>query len=282
MRNLTSPLRRLISRPRRTLVLTGGGARGAAQVGMLRALAESGMSFDAVVGCSVGALAATRYAANPTVSGVEKLADIWTGLKGRDIFPVTPYGVLRGVAGRSHLVNPKSLRQLLEREAPVGDISETLVPLGVVTTRLDTGEAVLWTKGPAVEVLTASCALPGILPPVALPDGAEHIDGGISSAAPVLVASEMSPCDEIWLLDVLGTTDSEYQHSSLRDIYLAAFSHAVQSQVGNELKALRGPVLRHIKLGRNWSVIDATDFRRTGELISAGYDAANAFLQQQR
>jgi NTE family protein len=282
MSNLIGTTRRLLGHPRRTLVLTGGGSRGAGQIGMLHALVENGVRFDAVVGCSVGALAASRYAADPTLGGVESLEQVWRDLRSRDVFPVTPYGVLRGVTGRSHLVSPKALRQLVQREAPVRDLGETAVPLGVVTTRLDNGKPVLWTNGPAVDILNATCALPGILPPVRLPDGAEHIDGGISSAAPVLLAQQLQPCDEIWLLDVLSTPDEHQHHASLRDVYLAAFSHAVQSQVTNELRALKGPALRHIKLAPQWSVIDSTDFTYTSELIEAGYEASKSLLSRRR
>jgi NTE family protein len=282
MSNLLRPARRILGRPRRILVLTGGGARGAGQVGMLRALTEHGLHFDAVVGCSVGALAAVRYAAEPTTRGVDDLERIWTGLRSRDIFPVTPYGVLRGVTGRSHLVSPRALRQLVERETPIRDLKESTLPLGVVTTRLDTGEPVLWTEGPAVDILTASCALPGILPPVRLPDGVAHIDGGISSAAPIHLAASLRKCDELWLLDVLSSPDEEYHHRSLRDVYLTSFSHAVQSQVANELRAFRGPALRHVKLAQKWSIIEATNFDHTRDLMEAGYLAAHAVMNHRR
>ena len=191
---------------------------------------------------------------------------------------MSTYGVLRGVSGRSHLANPKPLRQLLERETPVGDLTEVRLPLGVVTTRLDTGGAVLWREGRALEILTASCAVPGIVPPVHLGDGALHVDGGISSAAPVLLAQQYFPSDEIWLLDVLGTEDPTKHHRTLRDIYQASFAHAMQAQVNNEIRALRGPSLVHVKLDQTWTAIDSTDFSHTGDLIEAGHAAALRLL----
>jgi hypothetical protein len=84
------------------------------------------------------------------------------------------------------------------------------------------------------------------------------------------------------LLDVLSTPDEHQHHGSLRDVYLAAFSHAVQSQVANELRALKGPILRHVKLAPQWSVIDSTDFSHTSELIEAGYEASKSLLSRRR
>ncbi len=278
MRSLQGVARRVLGRPRRTLVLTGGGARGAGQIGMLRRLLEEGIEFDAVVGCSVGALNAVRYANEPTISALSELEKVWEGMRSRDVFPVTPYGVLRGVTGRPHLVNPKGLRNLLERESLVPDLGLTKVPLGVVTTRLDTGKAVLWTSGPTVDLLSASCAIPGVLPPVLLNDGVAHVDGGVSSAAPVLLATQHFPTDEVWLLDVMSTPDGDHQHRTLRDVYQASFSHAVKAQVSNELRALRGPRLRHIKLPAEWSTVDSTDFSKTTQLVRAGYVTAGEYL----
>jgi NTE family protein len=278
MKSVFGMARRILGRPRRTLVLTGGGARGAGQVGMLRLLLEEGLEFDAVVGCSVGALNAVRYANQPTIEALADLEAVWGRLRSRDLFPLTPYGVFRGVAGRSHLVNPRGLQALLEKESPVQDLGLTQVPLGVVTTRLTTGKAVLWTSGPTVEILSASCALPGILPPVLLTDGVEHIDGGVSSAAPVLLATQNFPTDEVWLLDVMSTPDEGHHHRTLRDVYQASFSHAVKAQVDNELRALRGPHLRHVKLPTQWSTVDSTDFSKTTQLVRAGYLAAGEYL----
>ena len=278
MESVWGMARRILGHPRRTLVLTGGGARGASQIGMLRRLLEEGLEFDAVVGCSVGALNAVRYANDPTVRALDDLEKVWEGLRSRDIFPVTPYGIIRGVTGRPHLVNPRGIRNLLEKESLVSDLELTKVPLGVVTTRLDTGKPALWTRGPTVDVLSASCALPGILPPVLLNDGANHVDGGVSSAAPVLLATQCFPTDEIWLLDVLSTPDGDHQHRTLRDVYQASFSHAINSQVGNELRALRGPRLRHVKLPEQWSTVDSTDFSKTTQLVRAGYLAAGEYL----
>src|SRR5688572_3315018 len=66
--------------PRTIFVLSGGGSRGAGQVGMLRALFEAGITPDVLVGGSVGAINACFVGAHPTAEGVEELAEHWLGM----------------------------------------------------------------------------------------------------------------------------------------------------------------------------------------------------------
>jgi hypothetical protein len=75
--------------PKTALVLAGGGSLGAVQVGMLRALLESGVEPDMVVGSSVGSINGAYFAGDPTLDGIAKLERLWCGLKRRDIFPWT-------------------------------------------------------------------------------------------------------------------------------------------------------------------------------------------------
>src|SRR5262245_60850916 len=67
------------TRARTAFVLAGGGSLGAAQVGMLRALVESGINADLVVGTSVGAINAAYFAGDPTPHGIARLAALWSG-----------------------------------------------------------------------------------------------------------------------------------------------------------------------------------------------------------
>src|SRR5687768_13779678 len=73
--------------PKTAFVLGGGGNLGAIQVGMLQAVMERGIKPDVVVGCSVGAINAAAVAANPTVSGIELLRDIWISIRDDVICP---------------------------------------------------------------------------------------------------------------------------------------------------------------------------------------------------
>jgi NTE family protein len=71
---------------RTAFVFAGGGSFGAIQVGMMRSLAEHGITADMVVGSSVGALNGAYYAGDPTLDGILRLAEIWRGLRRQDVF----------------------------------------------------------------------------------------------------------------------------------------------------------------------------------------------------
>ena len=70
-------------------VFAGGGSLGAVQVGMLRELMDAGVSADLVLGSSVGAMNAAYFAGAAHAAGVNKLEEVWRGLRRHDVFPVT-------------------------------------------------------------------------------------------------------------------------------------------------------------------------------------------------
>src|SRR6476646_7877339 len=125
------------------MVLGGGGSVGAYQVGALLALTEAGIVPDMLFGCSVGALNAAVLAGDPGPQRAADLAEWWLDT-------------------RTHGVIAPSLWRR------VHDIAELAVPLTVTTTCLDCGQAVHHSRGGVGDLLVASCALPGLFPPVRL------------------------------------------------------------------------------------------------------------------
>jgi NTE family protein len=169
-------------------VLAGGGSLGAVEVGMLRALLESGVRPDFVVGASVGAVNAAYFAGNPTLAGVAALDAIWRGLHRDDVFPLSPRYALWGIAGRrDHVVSALPLRALIERNLPYRDLKDARLPCCVVATDLAHGEEVRLVDGSAVDAVLASAAIPGVFPPVAL-GGRLLADGGVLSHTPIAAA----------------------------------------------------------------------------------------------
>src|SRR4051794_32688820 len=81
--------------PREAVVLSGGGALGAAQVGALQALFEAGIVPDVVVGCSVGALNAAFIAVDPTAARAAELEQVWRGMSRAAVFPGGRFTVAR-------------------------------------------------------------------------------------------------------------------------------------------------------------------------------------------
>lgn len=192
----------------RTLfVLGGGGSLGAYQVGGLLALAEAGTLPDALFGCSAGALNAAFLASDPTVERARSLADWWSDSASRRVLAPGRWTQVRGmvsaVASRADaLLDERPLRALVSTHVGAHDLSELAVPLTVTTTCLDCGGAVHSDRGPLADLLVASCSLPGLFPPVRLPDGHLHVDGGVVCGVPVEAAlAAAGPDDVVYVLD---------------------------------------------------------------------------------
>lgn len=182
-------------------VLGGGGLLGANEVGMLQALAEAGVVPDLVVGSSVGAINGAAVAADPSLPAADRLAEMWCELGRRDVFGSSVIGQLRNLARtRTSLHDNVGLRGLIEAQAGAGRIEELAVPFQCVAASIERAQAHWFTDGPIVDAVLASCAVPGLLPPVRLGD--EHfVDGGLVHSIPVGRAVELG-ATEVYVLQV--------------------------------------------------------------------------------
>ena len=167
-------------------VLGGGGVLGAHEVGMLRALAERGVSRTSFWGTSIGAVNGAFFAADPTLGGRRAPGRAVAG---------RPAGRALGRGRRPRLTtlastgtHLESLRELRERlaDAPPGpsDVEDLPLPFQCVAASIERAAEHWFDAGQLADVLLASRAVPGILPPVRIDD--EHfIDGGIVNSIPV-------------------------------------------------------------------------------------------------
>jgi NTE family protein len=170
-------------------VFAGGGSLGAVQVGMLRVLLAAGVQPDFVVGTSVGAINAGYFAGAPNAEGVEKLAGIWSGLRRSDVFPFTFASAVGLLRHPDYIVDPSRLRRLIENNLAYARLENSAIPVHVTATDVQ-GMAVLLSKGPAIEAILASTAIPGIFPPVDI-DGQALMDGAIANNTPILAAANL-------------------------------------------------------------------------------------------
>ena len=178
-------------RPNTAFVFDGGGSLGAVEVGMLKALTSYGVQADLVVGSSVGAINAAFFAGEPTGDGVQRLEQIWLGVRRRNVFPIGPLGSFLGFFGwRDHLLDPTPLRRLIERNIQYRQLEEARIPCHLVATDLIGGGDVRFSSGPAVEILLASTAIPAVFPPVRI--GERYlIDGSIVNNSLISIAVEL-------------------------------------------------------------------------------------------
>ncbi|HZN14458.1 MAG TPA: patatin-like phospholipase family protein [Acidimicrobiales bacterium] len=171
--------------PETVFVLGGGANLGATQVGMLRALLEHGITPDAVVGCSVGAINGAVLAAQPTMAAVKQLEVVWSSLSSHTICPAGKFNAVRMLAKRyPTLESNDGLRHLLERHLPFRNFEETEIPLHVVATALNTGAEHWFHTGPVLRALLASSAIPAVFPPVMI-DGQPYVDGAVVNNVPI-------------------------------------------------------------------------------------------------
>jgi predicted acylesterase/phospholipase RssA/CRP-like cAMP-binding protein len=171
------------------LVLGGGGARGFAHLGVLRALAEADVPVDWVGGTSVGAIIAALVAQG--CSPAEALAQCkehFSALKD----PTLPIVAL--LAGRR-------IRAKLERVFGAAAIEDLLLPYLCVSTNLSRAAQTVHERGPLVRAIRASIALPGVLPPVSLAEDL-HVDGGLVNNLPIDVMAAKPEIGAVIAVDV--------------------------------------------------------------------------------
>jgi NTE family protein len=172
-------------------VFGGGGALGACEVGMLRALLEAGITPDLVLGTSVGAINGAVFAEDPSLEGVARLEKVWTELDTGGVFEgslLTRLGT--AVRTRTYLHSNEPLRQLLFEALGASPIEDLPLRFACVATCIERAAETWFSRGPAVEAVLASCAVPGLLPPVEI--GGEHyLDGGLVDSVPLGRAVEL-------------------------------------------------------------------------------------------
>lgn len=220
-------------RPQVAYVLSGGGVLGAAQVGQLEALIESGRRADVVIATSVGALNAMAVAADPTREGMQRLADVWRGLKAEDIFPGSRFARAWNVVSRGdHIHENTGIRKLVELIAG-STFEEMVIPLWVSATNLRSGEEHWFSSGSLMNAILASTALPGIFPPVAV-DGELYIDGGVVNNVPISKAIELG-ARRIYVLTCGTATGTQRPIRRPLDVLVQAFAHSRRARVRHDV-----------------------------------------------
>ncbi len=167
-------------------VLGGGGLLGAHEVGMLRALSQAGVRPDLIVGTSIGAVNGAFVAADPDAAA-ERLDGLWCGESLGAVFSENVLSrAIRLARSGTHLHAIEPLRRLLADTLPPGvsAFSDLQLPFHCVAACIEDATARWFSGGPLIEAVMASCAVPGLLPPVQI--GERHyFDGGLVDSIPV-------------------------------------------------------------------------------------------------
>jgi NTE family protein len=164
------------ARPGIALALGGGFARGFAHLGVLQVLEENHIPVSHIAGTSVGSILGAAYASG---APLERIIETCQNLRLRDI--------ARWRVSRWGLATNHCLGQLIERVFDSRHFEDLRIPMAVVATDLASGDPVVFSHGPLVDAIRASCAFPGLFEPVQM--GTRHLaDGGLVAPVPTVAA----------------------------------------------------------------------------------------------
>ena len=179
------------------IVLAGGGARGFAHIGVLKALKEAGVPFDFIGGTSMGGIVAAGIAMEWDIDELrERIRDAFVVNKPLSDFTIPLIALFRG----AHVT------KLLQKHFGDTRIEDLAKPYFCVSSDLTTGRDYIHRNGPLWRALRASVALPGILPPVTTAEGHLLVDGGVMNNLPVDVMAQEAR-GPIIAVDVSGEID---------------------------------------------------------------------------
>ncbi|GAA1994326.1 patatin-like phospholipase family protein [Amycolatopsis minnesotensis] len=258
-------------------VLGGGGSLGAMQVGMLRALTESGVTPDLVAGTSVGSLNGAVLALGEG-DPLARLERIWAHMTKHEAFPGGVLSQVRTLRhSKTNLFPNTGLAAIVAEHVGADTAFDDLaLPLGVVTTDVDTAEPLLLRSGPLLSPLLASCAIPGIFPPVQH-DGRLLYDGGLVANVPMRQALSMG-AKSLVVLDCAfpGKLPSAPKTFAEVMMFTAMISMRNQAVLEAPVAAAEVPVL--YLPGPAPIRLSPLDFTRTDELSAAAHETASAYL----
>jgi len=224
-------------------VLGGGGARGAAQVGVLEGLFEAKVEPPvSVVGTSVGALNGSAIAAYPTLAGVMMLREVWMSKEALDVFHAHPLGIiLSGLRHDQLSAFPQdNVRHLVARVQALSGFTtfeQLNLPLAVVATDLNAGKPAVFRSGLLTPALLASTAIPGLFPAVRI-DEREHLDGGVVDNTPLDIAVD-DGAKEILAISLMGGGEYEQTPDSLPELIARTLQLSLHHQMLSDYERLR-------------------------------------------
>lgn len=266
-------------------VLGGGGVLGVAEVGMARALLEAGISPDLVCGTSIGAINGAAIAAAPTAEGIKQLSAIWDALAEDGVLDGS---LLRRVAEvvrrRTSLHGNDALRRMLRDRLPATRFEDLAVPFECVAASIERAQEHWFTSGELIEPILASCALPGVFPPVRIGD--EHFfDGGLVNSIP-LERAVARGADTIWVLHVGRLEEKLAAPRFPWEVAFVAFEISRRHRFHSDLQRVGPKVTVHLlptgmpqRRAATWSNLRYRDNNRIGGRAERAYDATRDYLE---
>ncbi|MCL2555925.1 MAG: patatin-like phospholipase family protein [Firmicutes bacterium] len=248
-----------VKKTKTALVLSGGGTRGFAHLGVIKAFDEANIKFDIVAGTSVGSLVGAFYCAGLTFETILKVA---SGLAPKQIH----HGIIPN--------DPMRVGNIIKSVLGNKRFEDLKIPFYVVAVNLRTGQEVIIDKGLLYEAVAASCAVPIFYRPF-VKDDMHLVDGGILNNIPADVARMMG-ADKVVSIDI--NANRGHGTDSLSLINVAKVSLAIM--ISNSSQG--GLINSDIIISPDLSKFKATKVDGAQEMIELGYSAAKEKIDEIR
>jgi NTE family protein len=265
-------------------VLGGGGARGALQVGAMRALLEAGYQPDLLVGTSIGsANAACLGFWGVNMNGLDALEKVYQNIAGGQLFDSPQRLVWHALSGRPDYTS-KNMREFLITAGITPELHFGNIPnvrLGLVGADMSTGQPMIYGMKPDQSVLEgvlASCSVPPWFAPIENDDQL-IVDGGALSLLPIEPALTMG-ATEIIALDLSGSPTPSRSSRKLSQLEksVSAFVRR-EFYLEMALAEARGVPVRYMQL-LSTPPIQMWDFSTYQNLLTTGYETASHYLSE--
>tara|TARA_B110000263_G_scaffold247959_1_gene261841 strand:- start:1251 stop:2153 length:903 start_codon:yes stop_codon:yes gene_type:complete len=279
-----------MSKPYLGLALGGGGARGAAHIGVIQALHRAGVRPDVIAGTSAGSTVGAMYAATLDPAWIEKrfrefiehesFRTFNSGelLDGRNqetfLSKVTSkvkqhYMVILGL-NRSYVAKREILENAVDYLLPVDTFEELKIPLKILVTDIHSGEDIVYESGDLKEAIVQSSSIPGFFEPTHK-DGRLLVDGGVTAPLPVSVLKKLT--ELVMAIDITNHSLKPLDDPNM--IEIVRRSDIITSLKLKERIAQDADILiRPDVLGLHWS-----EFGKFDDLLKSGRDAAAKTLK---
>lgn len=281
-------------RPKIGLALSGGGARGAAHVGVLRVLEELRIPIDYIAGTSMGSIIAGLYASGMSP---DEIAEALNTMDWEHIFNDKPPREERSFHRKRdddlYLVKAKpgysdgeiklpsgliqgqkfdlALRKLALRTSNINDFDRLPIPYRAVATDIGTGESVILSKGDIAQAMRASMAVPGAFAATVI-DGRTLVDGGITNNLPISVVRDMG-ADIVIAVDI---STPLLPADDVRNVLKITEQLAGIMTRTNTEQQIASLSKRDVLIIPDLGDITSGDFKRAGEAVTTGYAAADS------
>lgn len=236
------------------LALSGGGSRGFAHLGVIKALDELGLKPAMITGTSagsiVGAMIAAGHSPEYTMEAIAS-AGIFSHLK----FAFNRFGLFK----------LEKAEELFLKYIPHNSFEQLKLPLTICATDLDQGEAVYFNEGELIKPILASCCLPGIFEPIYF-QGKTLIDGGATDNLPIGPLEQH--CDFIIGVNVMPV-NSNAPLNSVKDILMKSLFIAIRNNSGEKLKRCHIGIEPHEIYRYN-----GLNTSKAKEMFQLGYESA--------